>query len=70
MLVCPRRLYIEVGKTDELVDVREARPEAAKVKEIYQALGIPERFVYKEFDGGHELDKADEAIDFLCQFGA
>lgn len=69
MLVCPRRLYIEVGKTDDLFDVRYAGPEAAKVQEIYKALGIPEHFVYKEFDGGHELDKADDGIDFLCQFG-
>jgi hypothetical protein len=66
MLVCPRRLYIEVGKTDELFDVHSARPEAAKVRKVYDKLGIPERFVYKEFDGGHELDKSDEGINFLC----
>lgn len=69
MLVCPRRLYIEVGTKDDLFDVRHARPEAGKVRDVYETLGIPERFVYKEFEGGHELDTADHGIDFLCRFG-
>jgi dienelactone hydrolase len=66
MLVCPRRLYIEVGKKDELFNVKYALPEANKVKKAYAQLGIPERFVYHEFHGVHELDKGNGGIDFLC----
>ena len=66
-LVCPRPLYIEVGKKDELFDVRRARPEARRLAAIYRKLGVSERFRYKEHDGGHELDRADDGVDFLCQ---
>lgn len=66
-LVCPRPLYIEVGKKDELFDVRRARPEAKKLAGVYRSLGLAEQFRYKEHDGGHELDRADDGIDFLCR---
>jgi len=66
-LVCPRALYIEVGTQDELFAVESARPEAAKVKEMYGRLGIAERFGYREHPGVHELDREAYGIDFLCR---
>lgn len=66
-LVCPRPLYIEVGRKDDLFDVRRARPEARKLATFYHTLGLAERFRYKEHAGGHELDRADDGIDFLCR---
>lgn len=66
-MVCPRSLYIEVGKKDNLFNVRRARSEARKLEAIYQRLGIAEKFHYEEHDGGHELDKSDQGIDFLCR---
>ena len=66
-LVCPRPLYIEVGEKDEGFGVASARPEAAKVARVYEKLGIPERFRYHEHPGGHELDKGEGGIAFLCQ---
>ena len=64
-LVCPRPLYIEVGKLDDLFTVETARPEAEKVRAVYDALGLESRFRYVEHEGGHEFDKADEGIEFL-----
>ena len=66
-LVCPRPLYIEVGKKDQLFDFRKARPEIKKLKAIYKRLGIADRLRYKEHPGKHELDKAGDGIDFLCR---
>jgi len=66
-MVCPRPLCIEVGKQDDLFDVSYARPEAQKVAKFYEKLGIPERFFYNEHAGGHELDKSDDGIQFLCR---
>ena len=66
-LVCPRPLHVEVGKADELFHVRHARPEARRLEAVYERLGIGERFEYEEHDGGHELDKSDKGIDFLCR---
>ena len=64
-LVCPRTLYLEVGKRDATFVVQHAGPEAAKVRHLYDALGISERFRYKEHDGIHEFDKEENGIDFL-----
>jgi hypothetical protein len=66
-LVCPRPLYIEVGKRDELFDVEKARPEIKKLQATYERLGIGDRLRCKEHEGVHELDKADDGIDFLCR---
>lgn len=66
-LVCPRPLYVEVGRKDDLFHVRHARPEAGKLEAIYRRLGIPQAFHYEEHSGGHELDKSDQGINFLCR---
>ena len=66
-LVCPRPLYVEVGAKDTLFDVRKARPEARRLRAFYERLGIADRFRYKEHEGGHELDRADDGIEFLCR---
>ena len=65
-LICPRPLYIEVGKNDELG--RHAQPEARNLETTYRQLGIMERYSYKEHDGGHEINKADDGINFLCRY--
>ena len=67
-LVCPRPLYVEVGKKDDLFNVRHARQEVKRLETIYQRLGISEKFHYEEHIGGHELDKSDRGIDFLCRY--
>ena len=54
-------------KKDDLFNVRHARPEVKRLEAIYQRLGITDKFHYEEHDGGHELDKSDQGIDFLCQ---
>ncbi|MBN1673625.1 MAG: dienelactone hydrolase family protein [Kiritimatiellae bacterium] len=66
-LVCPRALYIEMGEKDDLFAVRRARPEAKKVARVYRRLGVNEAFRYREHEGGHELNRNDEGIDFLCR---
>ncbi|NLF01939.1 MAG: prolyl oligopeptidase family serine peptidase [Anaerolineales bacterium] len=66
-LVCPRWLYVEVGARDELFDVRLAEPEAEKVRAVFTRLGIPERFVFRQHPGGHELGTSSEPITFLSR---
>ena len=66
-LVCPRPLYIEVGKKDELFDVKHARRLAPEIKKTYQKLKIPGAFEYHEFDGAHEFNHQDHPIDFLIK---
>jgi dienelactone hydrolase len=64
-LVCPRPLYIEVGQQDNHFTVDTAVQEAEHVREIYHRLRIGERFGFKAFDGGHELDRSDDALNFM-----
>ena len=56
-----------MGENDPLITVEGARREAPKVRAIYERLGIPERFRYHEHPGVHELDMADDGIEFLCR---
>ena len=66
-LVCPRPLFIEVGKRDELFDVKLAWPEAQKAAAMYRKLGLADWFQYKEHEGNHMLDSADDWLDFICR---
>lgn len=59
--------YIEVGRKDELFDVRRARPEAKKVARVYRKLDIEAAFRYREHERAHELSRDEEGIEFLCR---
>lgn len=66
-LVCPRALYIEVGRNDELFAVDSARAEAEQVQALYQRLDLATRFRYHEHAGGHEFDPDDPGITFVAE---
>lgn len=66
-LICPRPLYIEVAKNDELFDIQYVESEYEKVKNYYEKLGRSNSLKLKKFEGIHELDTADDGIDFLCE---
>jgi hypothetical protein len=65
-LICPRPLYIEVGKADELFNIKYVEKEFQRLETFYKKLGISKKLRYKEFDGVHELDKDDKGIEFIC----
>ena len=64
-LICPRSLYIEVAKNDELFDVKYTYDEYQKVRYVYDKIGYSGNLRFKAFEGVHELDKSDDGIDFL-----
>ncbi len=66
-LICPRPLWIEVGVKDELFNVAGARRQAGRVRTYYRAAGVPKHFTFRAFAGGHELDRDEAGLDFLCQ---
>ena len=65
-LICPRSLYIEVAKNDELFDIKYVQEEFKKVQATYEKLGLLNNLVFKAFEGCHELDKEDLGIEYLC----
>jgi dienelactone hydrolase len=66
-LVCPRAMMVEVGRGDTLFQVTNARPEAARAASHWEKLGLSERFIYREFEGGHEFD-GEGAYEFVERF--
>ncbi len=66
-LICPRALMIEVGRRDEHFRVEGARSQVEDASIHWKKLGIAERFVYTEFDGGHEF-RGDGAFEFVKRF--
>lgn len=63
-LICPRALMIEVGRQDEHFRVEGARSQVKDASIHWRKLGIPEKFVYAEFQGGHEF-RGDGAFRFV-----
>ncbi len=66
-LVCPRALYVEVGKKDTLFDVRHARPVVKPLQAVYKRMKASKQFHYEEHALDHALDTSEKGIDFLCR---
>lgn len=64
-LCAPRKLYVAVGKEDEVFDYRSAIPEAERVKKYFTAAGCPENFIFAVWDGGHTVPDTDEGFDLM-----
>lgn len=63
-LICPRPFMIEVGDRDPLFAVEGAQAEAVRARRYWEGLGVPDRFVFHVFSGGHEF-KSDGAFAFI-----
>jgi dienelactone hydrolase len=66
-LACPRPLFVEVGRKDPMFDARRAPSEARKVAAAYRQAKAARNFVFRIHPGGHELDRGDAGMDFLCR---
>lgn len=64
-LCAPRKLYIQIGKTDEVFDYHSSIPEIERVREYYQAYGNEENFRYSIWEGGHTISHDKEGYDFI-----
>jgi dienelactone hydrolase len=66
-LVLPRKLYIEIGAEDELFNAQDAEGELNRLKKYAEKSGCAGSLRIKIFPGVHELDKADDGINFLLE---
>jgi dienelactone hydrolase len=66
LLVCPRPLQFQFGEKDRLIGVvtRSAKESSARLAALYRRLGVPDRYEWKTFPGGHEFN-GQLAWDFL-----
>lgn len=63
-LCAPRWLWVEVAVDDPLYSPEAAAAGAAVVAEVYRARGVPERFRYHTFAGGHRFS-GEPCLDWL-----
>ena len=64
-LVCPRALVVGMGKNDDLFDYKNTQKEFESIKEYYTCWGCPDRLKLVVYDGGHEVNKNDEEMNFF-----
>ncbi|MBQ4087972.1 MAG: dienelactone hydrolase family protein [Clostridia bacterium] len=66
-LCAPRKLYVSIGKEDEVFTYQTGIPEAERVKPYFAAMGAEENFVFDVHSGGHTVKPTDEGYDFLFE---
>ena len=64
-LILPRKLYIEIGKEDELFSPEDAGADISRLWEYAKNENCADSLRIKIFDGLHELDKSDDGINFF-----
>ena len=64
-LCAPRKLFISIGKKDEVFDYKTGLTEASRAERYYKNQGFEENFCFSLWDGGHTLPDDDKGIDFL-----
>jgi len=67
-LVCPRPLFVELGRQDELFPPEKAERTIREIQDRYAALGVPERCGWDFFTGGHEFS-GEKAWEWLEERG-
>jgi dienelactone hydrolase len=55
-LICPRPCMIQLGETDILFNLEEAKKESARAAQFYEKLGISDRYELNIHPAGHEFD--------------
>ncbi len=64
-LVAPRAIAFDAGDNDPLFGSDGAKQEYARAKTYFEAMGVGDNIFLKAFDGVHELDPADDGLEFL-----
>ncbi len=66
-LCAPRKLFLSVGKADNIFDYRYSIDEEKRAREYYEAFGCSENLAYCLWEGGHSINVGDEGFDFLFE---
>lgn len=64
-LCAPRKLYIQIGKADEVFDYKTGVTEFERVKEYYKAFNSEEKIKFSLWEGGHTFSDDDNGFDFI-----
>ena len=64
-LCAPRKLFVQIGKEDNVFRYESALPEVDRVYDYFKAFGKPDNFGFSLWDGGHTMSDSDCGLDFL-----
>lgn len=64
-LVAPRRLAVDVGKSDPVFDYSRSQAEAERAREYFKYLGCEDNFRFSYWEGGHRFDDSGEGFEFF-----
>lgn len=65
MLCAPRRMQIDIGKTDEVFDYSHSEKESERVKRYYSMFGADNEYRFNLWDGGHRFDSNGKGFEFF-----
>lgn len=63
-MICPRPVMVQMGKFDTVFDIKDSRIEVQRASQFYKNLGISDRFIFHEHEGGHEYE-VEPILDFF-----
>ena len=64
-LCAPRRLQIDVGKSDPVFDYAPSVAEGKRAAEYYTQFNAADNFRFTLWDGGHRFDESEAGFDFF-----
>jgi dienelactone hydrolase len=65
-LIAPRPLFAESGTQDDIFPIEASRASFARVKSVYETLGVPDNCQHEIFDAAHSFHGV-KGIPFLAQ---
>lgn len=66
-LCAPRRLQLDVGKTDPVFNYTYSVEEGKRASEYYERFNASENFYYNLWDGGHRFDESKKGFEFFFE---
>jgi|688.fasta_scaffold02583_25 dienelactone hydrolase len=67
-MICPRPLFLEAGRNDELFDAAGFSPVAKEIATAYKSLGIADRFESRIHRGAHDYDPDGRGGAFILKW--
>ncbi len=64
-LCAPRRLWLDVGKTDPVFDYSPSVKEGKRAENYYSLFNASDNFCFNLWDGGHSFDNSEKGFEFF-----
>lgn len=66
-LCAPRRLQLDVGKSDPVFDYKSSVEEGNRAADYYALFNASDNFCFNLWDGGHRFDESEKGFEFFFE---